>query len=98
MGQLNAIRRSAPTVMLATARNAHRSFSSATHTASLRGPALWLGQFTDACLAALLIFAPLFMGGRGPIGQLVFVLLPVLAAVAWFTRRALLGGANWRWS
>jgi tetratricopeptide (TPR) repeat protein len=84
--------------MLATARKAHRSFSTATRTASLTGPALWLGQFTDACLAALLIFAPLFMGGRGPIGQFVFVLLPVLAAVAWFARRALLGGANWRWS
>lgn len=38
------------------------------------------------------------MGGRGPFGQFVFVLLICSAAIAWIIRQILLGTINWRWS
>lgn len=58
----------------------------------------WLGQIIDAMLALSIIAAPLFMGGRGPIGRCVFVGLVCAAAIAWFTRSCFLRQAKWRWS
>jgi tetratricopeptide (TPR) repeat protein len=54
-----------------------------------------LDNMIDACVAAIVLIAPFFMGGRGPVGQFVFVLLSSLLAVLWFGRQALAGGTLW---
>ncbi len=46
----------------------------------------------DVGLAAVLLLAPWFMGGRHPLGQLVLVLISVVVAAAWVTRQALSRG------
>jgi len=45
-------------------------------------------QIVDACLFGVIFIAPLFFGGRHPVGRLVFIILSCLAAVAWFTHQA----------
>ena len=46
----------------------------------------------DVGLAAVLLLAPWFMGGRHPLGQLVLVMISVIVAAAWVTRQALSRG------
>lgn len=43
----------------------------------------------DTGLAAVLLFAPWFMGGRHPLGQFVLVVISVIVATAWVVRQAL---------
>ncbi len=54
---------------------------------------LWI---VDACFIGILIFAPLFMGGRHPVGRLVYVSIASVMAAAWLTRQCLLKRAIWR--
>jgi len=57
---------------------------------------LWM---VDAALAGVLLVAPLFMGGRHPLGEFVFVLLAVIAASAWLLRQCRMSeSAIWTWS
>ncbi len=58
----------------------------------------YLTQTVDVGLAGMLLVAPLFMGGRGPVGQFVFVLLACLTAVCYLAKQVLIGQARWRWS
>ncbi|MCA9209958.1 MAG: hypothetical protein KDA55_16475 [Planctomycetales bacterium] len=50
---------------------------------------------TDAGLAAVIFFAPLFMGGRHPLGRLVLVSIIGATAMAWFARQCLVARAGW---
>jgi O-antigen ligase/tetratricopeptide (TPR) repeat protein len=51
---------------------------------------------SDWGLAAVILLAPWFMGGRHPLGQFVLVLLAVLVATTWAARQLLLrGGPSW---
>ena len=43
----------------------------------------------DVGLAAVLLLAPWFMGGRHPLGQLVLVTISIVVATAWVARQAL---------
>jgi tetratricopeptide (TPR) repeat protein len=43
----------------------------------------------DACLAGVIFFAPLVLGGRHDLGRMVFIVLATSGAVAWFVRQAL---------
>jgi O-antigen ligase/tetratricopeptide (TPR) repeat protein len=47
---------------------------------------MWI---VDTGLAAVLVFAPWFMGGRHPLGQLVLVSISVVVATAWAVRQTL---------
>ena len=49
----------------------------------------------DFALGGVIFLAPLFMGGRHPAGRLVYVVLAVVAAVAWLLRQCLLKTARW---
>ena len=53
-------------------------------------------RIVDLCLIAILFFAPLFMGGRHPVGRLVFVSIAAIMAIAWLVRQCLLQHAVWR--
>lgn len=58
-----------------------------------QGPlADFLLTVVDVGLAAVLLAAPWFMGGRHPLGQLVLVLISVVVAGAWVTRQTLSRG------
>jgi tetratricopeptide (TPR) repeat protein/O-antigen ligase len=57
-----------------------------------------LDRLIDAALASTLLVAPLFMGGRGPTGKLVLVLLAAVATVAYFAQQSLREQGKWRWS
>jgi tetratricopeptide (TPR) repeat protein len=62
-------------------------------------PAGYLRYATDAGLAALLFAAPLFMGGRHPLGQLVFVSLVGVTTLTWVAACAVdRDGCSWSWS
>lgn len=50
---------------------------------------------TDAGLAAVIFFAPLFMGGRHPLGRLVLVSIIGATAMAWFARQCFVARAGW---
>ncbi len=52
-------------------------------------------QIVDACLFGTLFLAPLFFGGRTPVGRFVLITIACLASVAWFTRQAILKRAKW---
>ncbi|MCE9554812.1 MAG: O-antigen ligase family protein [Planctomycetes bacterium] len=52
----------------------------------------------DGCLACVVLLAPYFLGGRHPIGQLVYVVLSVAMAVAWCWRQWLQGDGGYRFS
>ena len=49
----------------------------------------WLLRATDVGLLAVIFIAPLFMGGRHPVGALVYVALVSLTAICWFARQCL---------
>ena len=53
-------------------------------------------RIVDLCLIAILFFAPLFMGGRHPVGRFVFVSITAIMAIAWLVRQCLLQRAVWR--
>ena len=55
-------------------------------------------RLVDAGLLGVIFVAPLFMGGRGDIGRLVYVALVCGTAVCWLVRQCLLADASWRWS
>jgi O-antigen ligase/tetratricopeptide (TPR) repeat protein len=58
-----------------------------------------LDRIVDGGLAAVLLFAPWFMGGRHPLGEFVYVLCCVSAASAWLLRQALSKQSlGWTWS
>lgn len=53
-------------------------------------------QAVDLGLAGVILVAPLFLGGRHPIGRLAFVSLICLTACCWAVRQALSSQARWR--
>jgi len=55
-------------------------------------------RLVDAGLIGVLFVAPLFMGGRGDVGRLVYVALVCWTSVCWLLRQCLLADARWRWS
>src|SRR5215208_1130023 len=58
-----------------------------------------LDTVVDGSLAAVLLLAPWFMGGRHPLGELVYVICTVVAALAWLVRQSLSAKpAQWIWS
>ncbi|MFV2065569.1 MAG: O-antigen ligase family protein [Pirellulales bacterium] len=50
----------------------------------------------DAGYGALLLIAPLLMGGRHPVGRLFLVTVVVIMAVAWLARQSLETASGWR--
>jgi len=58
----------------------------------------WLLKVVDGGILAVILIAPLFMGGRGPVGKFVFVTLVSTTAVAWLIRQCLEPSGRWRWS
>jgi len=52
-------------------------------------------QMTDIGFVAILFVAPLFFGGRHPLGRLVFIGLACSTSLAWFSHQALLGKSKW---
>ncbi|MDH3716880.1 MAG: hypothetical protein OES79_02050, partial [Planctomycetota bacterium] len=50
----------------------------------------------DLGFLGILFLAPLFMGGRHPVGRLVFVSFVAVMSVAWFSRQCLLSRSAWR--
>lgn len=52
----------------------------------------------DGLLVGILLVAPLFMGGRHPVGELVYVAMVAAAIGAWCVRAALGAKAPWRLS
>ncbi|MGB6041989.1 MAG: O-antigen ligase family protein [Pirellulales bacterium] len=59
-------------------------------------PNTWLTHACDFALMGVIFVAPYFMGGRHPLGQLVFVLFVVLFAVTWLVQKTLAGDRRWR--
>jgi O-antigen ligase/tetratricopeptide (TPR) repeat protein len=58
-----------------------------------------LDAVVDGGLIAVLLFAPWFMGGRHPLGELVYLACVVAAALAFLCRQALSGEpVRWIWS
>ena len=55
----------------------------------------FLLRVVDFSLLAILFLAPLFMGGRHPVGRFVYIALAAVAAVAWLARQSLLKSAGW---
>jgi O-antigen ligase/tetratricopeptide (TPR) repeat protein len=55
-------------------------------------------KLVDAGLLGVIFVAPLFMGGRGDIGRLVYVTLVCTTSVCWLVRQCMLADASWRWS
>jgi O-antigen ligase/tetratricopeptide (TPR) repeat protein len=58
----------------------------------------WLGHICDTGILGVIFAAPLFMGGRGPVGKFAIVLMIGIATIAWFGRQCLLKNTKWRWS
>ena len=50
----------------------------------------------DLGILAVVFLAPLFMGGRGPVGKFVFVCIICLAVVAWAVGQCRLPNGQWR--
>jgi O-antigen ligase/tetratricopeptide (TPR) repeat protein len=57
-----------------------------------------LSGLVDAGLAAIVFVAPLFMGGRHPLGMLVYVGLVSMIAIAWAARQSLAREGRWSWT
>lgn len=72
-------------------RNRKRSVRNA-DSASDAAAAICL-QLVDASLFGILFVAPLFFGGRDPLGRLIFILFACTAGVAWFVRQSLLSSS-----
>jgi O-antigen ligase/tetratricopeptide (TPR) repeat protein len=66
--------------------------------AGWEGAGRMLLRLVDAGLLAVLFLAPLFMGGRGEIGRLVYIALVCGTAFCFLTRQCLRASARWRWS
>lgn len=65
---------------------------------SSRGPDRGWTRALDLGLAATLFVAPLFLGGRGPVGRLVLVACVVATMLIWVARVCRPGARPWRWS
>ncbi|MEX0818558.1 MAG: O-antigen ligase family protein [Pirellulaceae bacterium] len=50
----------------------------------------------DLGIASTVMVAPLFMGGRGPVGRFVFVLCVAVTALLWCARQCVSEQASWR--
>ncbi|MDA1055489.1 MAG: O-antigen ligase family protein [Planctomycetota bacterium] len=60
---------------------------------------LWQQRLTTAVdlgIASTVLVAPLFMGGRGPVGRFVFVLCVAVTAMLWCARQCVSERAAWR--
>ncbi|MFT4559944.1 MAG: O-antigen ligase/tetratricopeptide (TPR) repeat protein [Porticoccaceae bacterium] len=55
-------------------------------------------KIVDAGLLAILVVAPLFMGGRHPLGELVFVSLVAFVTSAWLINQCLVSRARYTFS
>lgn len=53
-------------------------------------------QLVDLGILAVIFFAPLFMGGRGPVGKFVFVSIVCATGVAWAVGQCRLAHGHWR--
>ena len=58
----------------------------------------FLLSVVDAGFAGVVFIAPLIMGGRHPVGRLIFVLATVVVSTAWFGRQCLLKRGYWKHS
>jgi O-antigen ligase len=58
--------------------------------------ALLLRRAFDGLTLLLLVVAPLFMGGRQPLGRLIYVVLVGAMALVWLTERCLRGNATYQ--
>lgn len=52
----------------------------------------------DLGLLAILFVAPLFMGGRGPVGKFVLLALVAVTTGIWLVRQCFASRATWQWS
>lgn len=60
---------------------------------------LWRQRLTtavDVGIASTVLVAPLFMGGRGPVGRFVFVLCVAITAILWCSRQCVSERASWK--
>ena len=55
-----------------------------------------LSRVIDCGLASIIFVAPLFMGGRHPVGRLVYVALVCFTAIAWCVRQSVKKAPKWR--
>jgi hypothetical protein len=55
-------------------------------------------SLTDLGLAAVLLFSPLFMGGRHPVGRFVLITCICFTGIVWMLRLAIQDKGQWRWS
>ena len=61
--------------------------------------ASWLQVLVDGgLLPAVLLIAPLLMGGRHPLGRLVLASIVATMGIAWGTVQWLNGRSRWSWS
>ena len=79
-------------------RSQRRSSSTSAELERLSPLGRHLQNGVDLGIAALIVVAPLFMGGRSPLGKLVFVGLVGLVAALWFACRSCCEKSSWRWS
>jgi O-antigen ligase/tetratricopeptide (TPR) repeat protein len=68
---------------------------------ALAAPGNWqsfLLALVDLGLASVVFVAPLFLGGRHPIGELAYVVTVCFTALAWTLRQGLASPGRWQWS
>ena len=85
--------------------NAQRNTTSASRREGLREERTsvrpletWLKCAVDLGIASLILVAPLFMGGRSPLGKLVFVALVGITATLWLAHQCCRNSARWYWT
>ena len=54
------------------------------------------GKIVDLGILAVVFLAPLFMGGRGPVGKFVLVSLVCLTVVVWAVAQCRLANGQWQ--
>ena len=64
----------------------------------LQSPSDLMLRIFDGLLAAVVLLAPLFMGGRHPLGKLVYVVIVCAMSLAWFFAQCFKREGRWRWS
>ncbi len=58
----------------------------------------WLLTVVDLGTVGVLVIAPLFMGGRHPLGKFVLAAIVWVMSIAWLARQTLARRAQWSWS
>lgn len=63
----------------------------------MRGSLRAVSRWFSFSLILLIVLAPFFMGGRHPLGRLVYAIISWCVILAWFLGRALRRKAKWEW-